>query len=177
MGGCSGIDLVPVHAECVGTGVLRRAPRPERLPKDPVAHLPHDADLTGTALKAPARGLSTSKEIAEPVSVHHMDVSTLPTELLRTEEFAAVVAVWIHDLLTGKVAMDQQRHLRRPVVTPTSTSARRPLRAPSLGDPLVIDKNPSGVGNNLPPEAGDPPVTLAKLLVPPSHRHRTTVLA
>jgi hypothetical protein len=111
MGGCGGIDLIPIHAKCVGTGVLRRAPRPERLTKDPVAHLPHDADLTGTALKAPARRLNTGKQVAEPVSVHHMDMSTLPAGLLRIEEFAAVAAVRIDDPLSGKIAMDQQRHL------------------------------------------------------------------
>jgi hypothetical protein len=86
-------------------------------PKDLVARLPHDADLTGTALKAPAWGLGAGKQVAEPVTVHHMDMSTLLAGLLGAEKFAAVAAVWIDDPFAGEVTMDQQRHLRRPVVT------------------------------------------------------------
>jgi hypothetical protein len=106
-----GIDLVPIHPERVAMGVLRRAARLEWLAKDSVAHLPHDADLTGTALQAPAWGLSTGKQVAEPVSVHHMDMSTLPAGLLSADEFAAVAAVRIDDPLAGEVTMDQQHHL------------------------------------------------------------------
>jgi hypothetical protein len=111
MGGRGGIDLVPIHPQRVGPGVLRRATRLEWLAKDSVAHLPHDADLTGTALQAPAWGLSTSKQVAEPVSVHYMDMSTLPAGLLGADEFAAVAAIRIDDPLAGEVTMDQQRHL------------------------------------------------------------------
>lgn len=111
MGGRGGIDLVPIYPERVAMGVLRRAARLEWLAKDSVTHLAHDADLTGTALKAPAWRLSTCKQVAEPVSVHHMDMSTLPAGLLGADEFAAVAAVRIDDPLAGEITMDQQRHL------------------------------------------------------------------
>lgn len=160
MGSSRGIDPIPVDSERFAAGPVWRTARLERPSEDSVADLRDDDDLAAAAAKPPARGRNAGEQVAEPVGVDHVHVPAPPAGVLRADEFAAVTALRVDDLLTGEVAMNQQRHLRRPVVTPAGTLTLRPLSAVSLRHPGTVDEHISGVGDGVPTQRRNPPVAL-----------------